>query len=1031
MKRSGKKIFSLIIGLFALWQMFAQAAPITGPPSFGVYSTETGKVKAPRPNSILHIPLAGYSTSGRMSKTDKRQITPPSLKRHEFYGPRGVTLNSVGGYAFAKWRNYGDTWSTSLDRVAFGMRKAAELGMATVTDWAVPGNFYTDYRTTYLAAGDFTNRNFAADDWSALDLTMQIARQNKMQIVLRIPNGGPVVYGDTPTKYSSADYLDKYLKPLWGYIATRYADYADVIACIDWGFEVGIRYSYNSTFFSNTLTERVGYELADEWVSTHVALRSHIQSISPDFAVALPSTFDWIADGAGQSVKQMLDHLNAINPSYVNAFDRYALIDYYSNWDNPTLFSMVNNDPLDDGSYWGNTSWLTDGTWDEITQESVDALDSYGRTDVMLAAPEGGHYLMLQDTYNMTAGSGTVTLSLGGHNFLTTEYLSVGETVYIGNDGVEYTITALGLGTPAGSEMTVTPVSADNKSDVRIYRKEKETDQYWAMRWLYKKIAQPGSRWGFFNWFMFWDNSTNRPLDYIHYKSPGVSVYAQQGVGFVESDTLRETVRATAMQPKPVDMQWFPRYMSNDAAKGQLSVFSNVSSTSGQPSLALAVKKTFTGGTGGIAAFENDDASATPGAPFLIRRSFSGGAVSDNTNGGALRFQFHNGTSYLNRAEVAGTLLDTATGGTLLKFSTSILNAPNGGTAPALVIDERQNTHIRGSLTSFGYANSANYNLFLGNESVAPSSGVADSVSLRGVDLNGAGTTGLKILTEDNHTFEFGTKSSGTGVFVDGTQLVNNYASGAATGYIQLSSGLTPNVNTHDATFYFTSGRMTAPDIILTAASPTLFVDNFASTSVQKGLTANAGKTLNDKFGTITSSYIPYWNGSALATSAAYNDNANSRIGIGTNAPATTLHVKNDAALPVTVERSSSSAGTGILTLSNPNNTAGNSADINFTTTDSGGATYTGARIRVLHTDHADTSEDGDITFMTANSGTVAEKVRIAYDGGLKLATGTKPTCNSTYRGTLYYVAGGAGVADTYEVCTKDAADSYAWRSLY
>jgi hypothetical protein len=29
-----------------------------------------------------------------------------------------------------------------------------------------------------------------------------------------------------------------------------------------------------------------------------------------------------------------------------------------------------------------------------------------------------------------------------------------------------------------------------------------------------------------------------------------------------------------------------------------------------------------------------------------------------------------------------------------------------------------------------------------------------------------------------------------------------------------------------------------------------------------------------------------------------------------------------------------------------------------------------------------------------------------------------------------YFVQGGAGVADTYEVCMKDAADNYAWVAL-
>lgn len=38
-----------------------------------------------------------------------------------------------------------------------------------------------------------------------------------------------------------------------------------------------------------------------------------------------------------------------------------------------------------------------------------------------------------------------------------------------------------------------------------------------------------------------------------------------------------------------------------------------------------------------------------------------------------------------------------------------------------------------------------------------------------------------------------------------------------------------------------------------------------------------------------------------------------------------------------------------------------------------------------------------------------------------------KPACDSTSRGTIWYTPGGAGVADTFEKCRKDAADAYAW----
>jgi hypothetical protein len=52
--------------------------------------------------------------------------------------------------------------------------------------------------------------------------------------------------------------------------------------------------------------------------------------------------------------------------------------------------------------------------------------------------------------------------------------------------------------------------------------------------------------------------------------------------------------------------------------------------------------------------------------------------------------------------------------------------------------------------------------------------------------------------------------------------------------------------------------------------------------------------------------------------------------------------------------------------------------------------------------------------------------------GGIKFVTpSTKATCNSTNRGMYWHTLGGAGVKDDVEVCAKDAADVYAWRTIY
>ena len=43
---------------------------------------------------------------------------------------------------------------------------------------------------------------------------------------------------------------------------------------------------------------------------------------------------------------------------------------------------------------------------------------------------------------------------------------------------------------------------------------------------------------------------------------------------------------------------------------------------------------------------------------------------------------------------------------------------------------------------------------------------------------------------------------------------------------------------------------------------------------------------------------------------------------------------------------------------------------------------------------------------------------------------GARPACSVAERGKLWPIQNGAGVADQYEVCQKDAADAYAWREL-
>jgi hypothetical protein len=70
---------------------------------------------------------------------------------------------------------------------------------------------------------------------------------------------------------------------------------------------------------------------------------------------------------------------------------------------------------------------------------------------------------------------------------------------------------------------------------------------------------------------------------------------------------------------------------------------------------------------------------------------------------------------------------------------------------------------------------------------------------------------------------------------------------------------------------------------------------------------------------------------------------------------------------------------------------------------------------------------DAGLTYAIKSDSTA----RSTFTGGVQLTTGSKPTCDSTTRGTFWHTAGGAGVKDSVEVCAKDAGDAYAWRTIY
>lgn len=59
----------------------------------------------------------------------------------------------------------------------------------------------------------------------------------------------------------------------------------------------------------------------------------------------------------------------------------------------------------------------------------------------------------------------------------------------------------------------------------------------------------------------------------------------------------------------------------------------------------------------------------------------------------------------------------------------------------------------------------------------------------------------------------------------------------------------------------------------------------------------------------------------------------------------------------------------------------------------------------------------------------VTPAVDLSAEGGIRANAGNiaKPTCGTAFRGQLWFTEGGAGVADTWEICRKDSSDVYAW----
>lgn len=227
-------------------------------------------------------------------------------------------------------------------------------------------------------------------------------------------------------------------------------------------------------------------------------------------------------------------------------------------------------------------------------------------------------------------------------------------------------------------------------------------------------------------------------------------------------------------------------------------------------------------------------------------------------------------------------------------------------------------------------------------------------------------------------------------------------------------------------------------------------------------LTADVANTLPlANGGTNKSSYtagsIPFATASALDEDNAklFWNNTTKKLGIGTNTPTGTLDIfaeEGTTGVPhITLSGNVNEAGTIAR------NIAGNGGWISIwggSTSNGGGAAYfngngvaDGGSVQMTlgqntaNYDWFDSSvsvllmrmqNDGNLGIGTSYGGTVTHKLEVVGDvyasGGFQVATSAaQPTCNSAARGLIWIVRGGAGVADSYQVCDKNSSDTYQW----
>lgn len=259
---------------------------------------------------------------------------------------------------------------------------------------------------------------------------------------------------------------------------------------------------------------------------------------------------------------------------------------------------------------------------------------------------------------------------------------------------------------------------------------------------------------------------------------------------------------------------------------------------------------------------------------------------------------------------------------------------------------------------------------------------------------------------------------------------------------------------------------------IVSIANPTT-TPAFTITGTSGGIPYFSSGTTWASSAALTAGAIVFGGGAGAApTIDATNlfwDDTNNRLGIGTNSPQTQFHV-DGASAGISLHRSTGAEAFIRLSTSGDFGTRGgqiraieataglkltNAAGTTAWLRSSNSGTYIGqsayasdvsdlslglfditattGKTRAIIQAGAGQSTT-NLTEWRANNATLGSGTlgfAIAGDTIPQWGSVAEPTCNSSNRGKLAMVQGGAGVADTFRVCTKDAADAYAYRALF